>query len=1486
MSVSSTASQTRKGGTKPASPLVSACRYLLQPNGSINGDNVAKAILPNFPDLCSALPVDCFANRQALLGIDDRRPLTHARIRDFILKELGPQLHEMGYGRGDRIALVLPNGPELGLAILGIAQWASCLPMNANGASSELRKDLHAAKAALVIGMADDSAAIQDMARGLDIPFCGLKPSEYEVGVFSLLPMTAYTAKFSFKLELGKSDELCCTTDPVCSGGDANAIFATNSMDRHHRFKGHKYLSNDHNNEVLVLFTSGTTGNKKLVPHKLGDMLIAAAVIAVSWNLSPEDVNCNLMPLFHVGGIVRQIFAPILSAGSVICCPAFDPQAFWALIQKDPPFTWYYAAPTMHQVILSSMPSGVKPKLRMIANAAGGLLPSLAHELRNVFGANVLPSYGMTECMPISSPPANYQLQKPGTSGVAVGPQITIFSSNFEILPHGMEGNICVRGRPCFHGYGGQPQEESFLEGGWFNTGDLGYLDEDGYLYITGRSKEVINRGGEIISPLEVEEEVSQHPQVSACLAFATNHDVLQEIVGIVIIPKLNVPRVDLPTLHAFLQERLTPAKWPQCMVYMDALPKSHTNKLLRVKLGQRLNLPAMSDSLYPVERTFEATCPPQGTVVGVSIPCEAVSVDTDFIQEILQQELGAVDDTYVVDLLNGDHEEVPPPKSRQLLVTPHSTKIGGVVVHVSNLERVEVIKKAKTCLDAYLQPSHVIEYKKSITPDTLKKVPDTTDAVSFIMQTSILISDPMVQELQELIQELIDLDCMPAPDTNFFQIGGSSLLASQLASKLRKKYSVCLSGADIFRHNSCLTMAKKIQSQKPEYRGRNTSIFETSNNSMTNNQDQSGSSCVDLQGVPLESRRLEPQNSFLSALFQLLPLFGVFPLWQFTRFFLFFMSLLGMLHHTPGGHNIWKFIGTLVSYHFAWNLITPLVFVLIKWIVIGRYKKGRYACFSWYYLRWWFVDVLRKQFGKGVWGSHPELLALYYRLLGATIGSNTHISLEADIAEFDLVTIGDNTKIEYASVRGFGLDNGAMILGPVIVGDSSSVGIRSIVAPYTRVPSGTHVGPASSSYEISQDDIHLSYNRYTVPEPNFCMRTFVATPIIFLVDTFSHIPAMYVLYLMVTMHSNQAEGFYNIGDLMEWLCHPKRIPYYMGVRIVRHLVAPFFYTFAAILVKWTVIGKFKPGPRDLTSQWQLTRHYMAASMFSRENMQEVTDLLGRHYEPISVLYRLLGAKVGKRVFWPGNQPVFSGEFDLLAIGDDVVFGSRTAFICSTTDSLEKIVFCAGSNISDNTVVLPGSIIGRNAVLGSNTVCPVGRYLPEASIWLGSHAGEPTMLEPGTEENVKEVMFSSEVKESDLPMIGDEHTLRPFGTAVYHREATYFVWPVSMMMMYKYVCVILFETLHALPLLLALHCAGAFIYGVSFENRLYDEIEVTPFRLYYTAFSFFLVTHALRVMFCLAIEIGAKWAYLGRRVEGRYNWLVFFRMLFIAFYYS
>jgi acyl-CoA synthetase (AMP-forming)/AMP-acid ligase II len=511
-------------------PVLAAVRHLLKPTGSILGREVAQVLRPKFPTFCSAIPTSTTSSDSVAIGsIDGRASISHSRIHDFIAQDFGKQLHAAGFGKGDRIALILPNGPELALAIVSVAHWASCVPLSANGAVSELEADLLRAGVDLVIGPyagptvqsskkardpkfhvmdADHDwtvhQAIHDCATALQIPFLGMIPSPNEAGIFRLVA-PSNTNKLTTPVSWQDAAQPLANIRSTMSSNKKQISTEPNTVD----------------NEVLVLFTSGTTGNKKLVPHQLGDMLTAATTIALSWDLSSTDVNCNLMPLFHVGGIVRQVFSPLVSGSAVICCASFDPSIFWALAAKRA-FNWYYAAPTMHQLILQTgrqpshkdpnltLEQTIQPRLRMIANAAGGLLPSLAIQLRDTFGANVLPAYGMTECMPISSPPSSYQLTKPGTSGVAVGPEIAILNtSTGTSLPIGQEGPICVRGNPCFRGYGKIANDPSavvtdtFMKDGWFNTGDLGHMDEDGYLFITGRAKEVINRGGEIIRYVE-----------------------------------------------------------------------------------------------------------------------------------------------------------------------------------------------------------------------------------------------------------------------------------------------------------------------------------------------------------------------------------------------------------------------------------------------------------------------------------------------------------------------------------------------------------------------------------------------------------------------------------------------------------------------------------------------------------------------------------------------------------------------------------------------------------------------------------------------------------------------------------------------------------------------------------------------------------------------------------------------------------------------
>lgn len=432
------------------------------------------------------------------------------------------------------------------------------------------------------------------------------------------------------------------------------------------------------------------------------------------------------------------------------------------------------------------------------------------------------------------------------------------------------------------------------------------------------------------------------------------------------------------------------------------------------------------------------------------------------------------------------------------------------------------------------------------------------------------------------------------------------------------------------------------------------------------------------------------------------------------------------------------------------------------------------------------------------------------------------------------------------------------------------------MVAPFAAVPDNAHLGPMTSSYELSsatnhaETVQHLTCNRQAFPKPFLISQMLVVAPIEFIVNTFSHLPALAVLYWMLSMPWHQHRRFETMSDLLEWLCDVRRIPFYIGIRIVRAILAPILRMAASIVVKWLVIGKFKEGPRDVTSEWQLVRHYLAATLFSRENMEECTELLGRHYELISVLYRLLGAKVGKRVFWPGHQPVFTGEFDLLEIGDDVVFGSRVSIFCTTSDSVKKVVFCAGANISDNTLILPGSIVGKNAVLGSNAVCPLDRYLPELSVWFGARHGEPVMLEKGPGESSRPIL-RSEVYPEHLQMKGDETTIRPFGRAYQYGDTTYTLLPIWFMVTFTCITRIAIAAFRTMSLLFALHLSAVYFYGWTLGDRDYSQVAVSPSSLFTTLSCFFILTRFMSVVVWFEIEVLSKWFLLGRREVGRYN---------------
>jgi len=368
-----------------------------------------------------------------------------------------------------------------------------------------------------------------------------------------------------------------------------------------------------------------------------------------------------------------------------------------------------------------------------------------------------------------------------------------------------------------------------------------------------------------------------------------------------------------------------------------------------------------------------------------------------------------------------------------------------------------------------------------------------------------------------------LDLDFIPSPDANFFHLGGSSMLASQFASRLRKRFAIACSGSEVFQHASPNDMARLIRQRSDAYTNSTASDTGASQDGAS-----SGSKIVSDHGAPFETKHMPPQSSLFRSLFQLVPMFIVFPIWQVTRYLLFFGLLLWSVSNVPGQRDIGKFIFAFLAFHTIWITITPLVFVAIKWIVIGRYQQGRYPIWGSYYLRWWFVDVCRKLFLRGIYGCNEASLNWYYRLLGAKIGKNARISLECDVAEFDLVEIGDHAAVEFASLRAFGVDSGAMILGPVKVGRHASLGTKSVVAPYTSIPDYCHLGPVTSSYEVGRalDDRNARVNRRFLAEPKVHLQLFVVGPITFLVNAFGQIPPFFVLYLMLRYKGENNDGF------------------------------------------------------------------------------------------------------------------------------------------------------------------------------------------------------------------------------------------------------------------------------------------------------------------------------------------------------------------------
>ena len=460
------------------------------------------------------------------------------------------RLNELGMGRNDKLAIVLPNGPDMAAAFVSCAGAVTAAPLNPAYREDEFHFYMGDLKArALLVEESSTSPAIAAAMR-LGIPVVSLIP-EQEAGSFIIT-------------------------------GEA---FASSSL------KGQA----EESDVALVLHTSGTTSRPKIVPLTHTNLRVSAANIKRTLQLTEADCCLNIMPLFHIHGLVAAILATLAAGGSIFCTPGFNALRFFAWMEEAKP-AWYTAVPTMHQAILARAGRNenvIKANpLRFIRSSSASLPVAVFHQLEAAFGCPVIEAYAMTEnAHQMTSNQLPPGKRKPGSVGCAAGPEVAIMSPDGRLLAGGKEGEVVTRGANVTRGYENNPKAnaEAFAHG-WFHTGDQGLIDEDDYLRITGRLKEIINRGGEKIAPMEVDGVLMDHPSVHQALTFAIPHDKLGEEVAAAVVLREGLAATERE-LQDFAKARLASFKVPRRIVIVSEIPKGATGKLQRIGLAKKLGL-------------------------------------------------------------------------------------------------------------------------------------------------------------------------------------------------------------------------------------------------------------------------------------------------------------------------------------------------------------------------------------------------------------------------------------------------------------------------------------------------------------------------------------------------------------------------------------------------------------------------------------------------------------------------------------------------------------------------------------------------------------------------------------------------------------------------------------------------------------------------------------------------------------------------------
>ncbi len=487
------------------------------------------------------------------IGAPGRTWLSYGALRTLSI-EVAAQLRGFGISAQDRVAIVLPNGPDMATAFVTIAQAAVTAPLNPAYRQDEYEFYLGDLKAkAIVVAQGYDGPALA-AAKACDVAVLRLESlPEGAAGQFRL-----------------SGDRRAVATDTRPEAGDT----------------------------ALILHTSGTTSRPKIVPLLQSNVVASAQHIRASLALTPADRCLNVMPLFHIHGLIAAVSASLAAGASIWCAPGFDALKFFGWMQDARP-SWYTAVPTMHQAILSRAERNADTiaavPLRFLRSSSASLPAQVMRALETTFGAPVIEAYGMTEAAhQMASNPLPPRAQKPGSVGIAAGPELRIAHEVENRLIDGT-GEVVISGPNVTPGYEGNPDANAknfFHDGGkrWFRTGDQGALDTEGYLSLTGRLKEIINRGGEKISPLEVDGVLMDHPAVAQVVTFAVPHPKLGEDIAAAVVLRDGHSATEAE-IRDFVASKVAAFKVPRRVIILDDIPKGATGKLQRIGLAEKLGL-------------------------------------------------------------------------------------------------------------------------------------------------------------------------------------------------------------------------------------------------------------------------------------------------------------------------------------------------------------------------------------------------------------------------------------------------------------------------------------------------------------------------------------------------------------------------------------------------------------------------------------------------------------------------------------------------------------------------------------------------------------------------------------------------------------------------------------------------------------------------------------------------------------------------------